>query len=146
MVLVEPGGERRVRLAGHEPGGAVVGVAVALLVHPHHVQQHIVAALCLQPAERHAQGGEHPPAHTPHVVNTQQQQGRTEEGVRRDKGQRMSSLPSLSSFTPLSSALLCPHSRLCNQGRARTGIVNALLSTAMNRRSGEAGEVRMGVG
>ena len=44
-VGVEAGGSRGIRLAGHQPRGPVVGVAVALPVHGHHVQQDVVADL-----------------------------------------------------------------------------------------------------
>jgi hypothetical protein len=59
-VHVEPGGRRRVCFARHQPRGAVVGVAVTLVVHRNYVQQHRIARVRPQvPAHRHPQGGEH---------------------------------------------------------------------------------------
>ena len=72
-VGVEAGGSRGIRLAGHQPRGPVVGVAVALPVHGNHVQQDVVADLVAAvkevvvvaeeraAGEGDADGGEHPP-------------------------------------------------------------------------------------
>jgi len=54
-------GHGRVGLAGHQPRRAVVGVAVALAVHRHHVHQHVVLGVRLAAAELGADGGEHAP-------------------------------------------------------------------------------------
>lgn len=56
-----PSGQGRVGLAGHQPGGAVVGVPVPLVVHRDDVHQHNVLGVLVHPGERHPDGGEHPP-------------------------------------------------------------------------------------
>ena len=63
-VTVESVRRSGVCLAGHQPGGAVVGVPVPLVVTGHDVQQDEVLAPGLQVdvGEAAADGGEHPPA------------------------------------------------------------------------------------
>jgi len=63
-VELSSGGVRRVRLAGDHPRRPVVGVAVALGVDRHHVQQHQVLGVDVDAgaAEAHPQCREHPPA------------------------------------------------------------------------------------
>lgn len=56
-----PGGQRRVGLAGHQPGGAVVGVPVPLVVYWDDVHQHDVLGVLVHPGERDPDGGKHPP-------------------------------------------------------------------------------------
>lgn len=56
-----PGGQRRVGLAGHQPGGAVVGVPVPLVVHRDDVHQHNVLGVLVHSGERDPDGGKHPP-------------------------------------------------------------------------------------
>lgn len=56
-----PGGQRRVGLAGHQPGGAVVGVPVPLVVHRDDVHQHDVLGVLVHPGEGDPDRGEHPP-------------------------------------------------------------------------------------
>lgn len=56
-----PGGQRRVGLAGHQPGGAVVGVPVPLIIHRDDVHQHDVLGVLVHPGERDPDCGEHPP-------------------------------------------------------------------------------------
>lgn len=56
-----PGGQGRVGLAGHQPGGAVVGVPVPLVVHRDDVHQHDVLGVLIHPGERDPDGGKHPP-------------------------------------------------------------------------------------
>ncbi len=63
-VQVETGGRGRVRLAGHQPAGAVVGVPVPLVVHRHNVHHHQEAAVAVQrylvdAREGAPYGGEH---------------------------------------------------------------------------------------
>ncbi len=61
-VGVQPPGWRRIRLARHQPRGAVVGVAVALVVARHNVQDDVVLEVRIQVDEAGPDGGEHPPA------------------------------------------------------------------------------------
>lgn len=56
-----PGGQRRVGLAGDQPGGAVVGVPVPLVVHRDDVHQHNVLGVLVHSGERDPDGGKHPP-------------------------------------------------------------------------------------
>jgi len=60
---MQPVGGRRVRLARHQPGGAVVGVPVPLVVTRHNVQEHEVLdpRLVVQPRKAAAHRREHPP-------------------------------------------------------------------------------------
>ncbi len=59
---VESIGGRRVGLAGHEPAGAVVGVAIAFAVDGHDVDEHGVAAAFprVHVGHRHLDHREHP--------------------------------------------------------------------------------------
>ena len=56
-----PGGQRRVSLAGHQPGGAVISVPVPLVVHRDDVHQHDVFRVLVHSGERDPDGGKHPP-------------------------------------------------------------------------------------
>lgn len=56
-----PGGQRRVGLAGYQPGGTVVGVTVPLVVHGDDVHQHDVLGVLVHPGERHPDGWKHSP-------------------------------------------------------------------------------------
>ena len=64
---VEARRRRRVGLAGHQPRRPVVGVAVALAVHRHHVQQNVVAhfVLAVGVEERAREGDAHRREHPP---------------------------------------------------------------------------------
>lgn len=57
----KPGWKRRVRLASHQPGGPVVGVAVSLVVHGDDVHQDYVLGLRIHARKRHPDGRKHPP-------------------------------------------------------------------------------------
>lgn len=57
----KPGWKRRVRLASHQPGGPVVGVAVPLVVHGDDVHQDYVLGLRIHARKRHPDGRKHPP-------------------------------------------------------------------------------------
>lgn len=56
-----PGGQRRVGLSGHQPGRAVVGVPVPLIIYWDDVHQHDVLRVLVHAGERDPDGREHPP-------------------------------------------------------------------------------------
>lgn len=58
-VDVDMGGEGRISFSRHEPRWPVVSVPVALVVHRDDVHRYNILLVTLQPAEGHAQGGEH---------------------------------------------------------------------------------------
>lgn len=57
----KPGRQWWVRLASHQPGGAVVGVAVPLVVHGDDVHQDYVLGLRIHAGKRHTDSRKHPP-------------------------------------------------------------------------------------
>jgi hypothetical protein len=63
-VGVETGGQRGVGLTRHEPGGAVIGITVPLVVHRHYVHQYGVSRVCFHPGQAHSHSGEHAPGVT----------------------------------------------------------------------------------
>ena len=56
---VQSGGQRRVSFPRHKPGGAVVCVAVALVIHGNNVHQHSIASACIQSVKAYSYCWEH---------------------------------------------------------------------------------------